>query len=105
MAESLGLLLLHKTLHSTVGILVQRPTLATIAGKMGATKNKIPIISQCPGLAQSAAAQISHAGQWLAEQAYPVPLATHETPRGIASAAVAWRLEGIRSSTYGTIFD
>ena len=54
MADSFLVLVPHKTLHGTISILIQRPKLATNVGKMGAVKNKMPFIPQCPGPAQSA---------------------------------------------------
>ena len=58
MADSFLVLVPHKTLHGTISILIQRPKLATDVGKMGAVKNKMPFIPQCPGPAQSAAAEM-----------------------------------------------
>ena len=58
MVNSFLVLVPHKTLHGTISILIQRPKLATNVGKMGAVKNKMPFIPQCPGLAQSAAAEM-----------------------------------------------
>ena len=52
MADSFLVLVPHKTLHGTISILIQRPKLATNVGKMGAVKNKMPFIPQCPGPAQ-----------------------------------------------------
>ena len=56
MADSFLVLVPYKTLHGTISILIQRRKLATNVGKMGAVKNKMPFIPQCPGPAQSAAA-------------------------------------------------
>ena len=58
MANSFLVLVSYKTLHGTISILIQRPKLATNVGKMGAAKKKMPIIPQCPGPAQSAAAEM-----------------------------------------------
>ena len=58
MANSFLVLVPHETLHGTISILIQRPKLATNVGKMGAVKNKMPFIPQCPGPAQSAAAEM-----------------------------------------------
>ena len=64
MADSFLVLVPHKTLHGTISILIQRPKLATNVGKMGAVKNKMPFIPQCPGLAQSAAAEMPGDGRF-----------------------------------------
>ena len=48
MADSFLVLVPHKTLHGTISILIQRLKLATNVGKMGAVKNKMPFIPQCP---------------------------------------------------------
>ena len=63
MADSFLVLVPHKTLHGTISILIQRPKLATNVGKMGAVKNKMPFIPQCPGPAQSAAAEMPGDGR------------------------------------------
>ena len=67
MANSFLVLVPPKTLHGTISILIQRPKLATNVGKMGAVK-KMPFIPQCPGPAQSAAAEMLEDG-WHDEQA------------------------------------
>ena len=64
MADSFLVLVPHKTLHGTISILIQRPKLATNVGKMGAVKNKMPFIPQCPGPAQSAAAEMPGDGRF-----------------------------------------
>ena len=64
MADSFLVLVPHKTLHGTISILIQRPKLATNVGKMGAVKNKMPFIPQCPGPAQSAAAEMRGDGRF-----------------------------------------
>ena len=64
MADSFLVLVPHKTLHGTISILIQRPKLATNVGKMGAVKNKMPLIPQCPGPAQSAAAEMPGDGRF-----------------------------------------
>ena len=55
MANSFLVLVPHKTLHGTISSLIQRMKLAANVGKMRAVKDKMPLIPQCPGLAQSAA--------------------------------------------------
>ena len=87
MANSFLVLVPHKTLHGTISILIQRPKLATNVDKMGAVKNKMPFIPQCPGPAQSAAAEMPGDGRF----SKPAPPARHETPCGIASATVPWK--------------
>ena len=47
-----------KTLHGTISFLMQRTKLAANVGKLRAVKNKMPLIPQRPGLAQSAAAEM-----------------------------------------------
>ena len=64
MADSFLVLVPHKTLHGTISILMQPPKLATNVGKMGAVKNKMPFIPQCPGPAQSAAAEMPGDGRF-----------------------------------------
>ena len=64
MANSFLVLVPHRTLHGTISILIQRPELATNVGKMGAVKNKMPFIPQCPGPAQSAAAEMPGDGRF-----------------------------------------
>ena len=64
MANSFLVLVPHKTLHGTISILVQRPKLATNAGKMGAVKNKMFLIPQRPGPAQSTAAEMPGDGRF-----------------------------------------
>ena len=64
MADSFLVLVPHKTLHGTISILIQRPKLATNVGKTGAVKNKMPFIPQCPGPAQSAAAEMPGDGRF-----------------------------------------
>ena len=64
MADSFLVLVPHKTLHGTISISIQRPKLATNVGKMGAVKNKMPFIPQCPGPAQSAAAEMPGDGRF-----------------------------------------
>ena len=58
MANSFLVLVLHKTLHGTISILLERPKLAANVGNMGPVKNKVPSITQRPGPAQSAAAEM-----------------------------------------------
>ena len=57
MADSPLVLVPHKTLHGTISILIQLKEMAANVGKMGAVK-KMPSIPQCPGLAQSAVAEM-----------------------------------------------
>ena len=64
MADSFLVLVPHKTLHGAISISIQRPKLATDVGKMGAVKNKMPFIPQCPGPAQSAAAEMPGDGRF-----------------------------------------
>ena len=64
MADSFLVLVPHKTLHGTISIWIQRPKLAKNVGKMGAVKNKMPFIPQCPGPAQSAAAEMRGDGRF-----------------------------------------
>ena len=64
MANSFLVLVPHKTLHGTISILIQQPKLATNVGKMGAVKNKMPFIPQCPGPAQSTAAEMPGDGRF-----------------------------------------
>ena len=64
MANSFLVLVPHKTLHGTISILIQRPKLATNVGKMGAVKNKMPFIPQCPGPSQSTAAEMPGDGRF-----------------------------------------
>ena len=61
-ANSLLVLVPHKTLHGTISILIQRTKVAADVGKMSAVKNKMPLIPQCPGRAQSAAAEMPGEG-------------------------------------------
>ena len=58
MANTLPVLVLHKKLHDVVSNLVQSPKMAATVGNFGATKNRVPFISQCLGVAQSVAAQM-----------------------------------------------
>ena len=55
----------HKTPHGTISNLTQRPKLAANVGKTGAVKNKMSFIPQCPGPAQSAAAEMPGDGEIL----------------------------------------
>ena len=57
-ANSLLVLVPYKTLHGTISFLIQRTKLAANVGKTRAVKNKMPLIPQRPGLAQSAAAEM-----------------------------------------------
>ena len=86
-ANSLLVLVPHRTLHGIISILVQRMKLAADVGKMRAVKNKMPLIPQRPGLTQRAAAEMPGDG-WSCK---PSLFNWHETPCGIASAAAVWK--------------
>ena len=61
----------------------QLGTMNEMVGKMRAVKNKMPVIPQCPGLAQSASRPISSSGSFLRG-----PGLTHGGPSSCASCAV-----------------
>ena len=90
-ANSLLVLMPHKTLHGTISILIQRTKSAANVGKMRAVKNKMPFIPQCPGLAQSAAAEMPGDGWPSKPTLFHWQSMRPHWACGIASAATVWK--------------
>ena len=88
MADSFLVLVPHKTLHGTISILIQRPKLATNVGKMGAVKTKC-LSSPMPRSRTKCSGGDAGDGRFSKPTLFHSQ--GHETPCGIASAAVPWK--------------
>ena len=101
MANSFLVLVPHKTLHGTISILIQRPKLATNVGIKGGSQKQNAVHPPMPWSRTKCSGGDAGGRQVL--QAYPVPPARHETPCGIASAAVPWKW-ALEAQSTGTVF-
>ena len=92
MANSLLVLVPHKTLHGTISYLIQRTKLALNVGTLRALKNKMPLIPQRPGLAQSAAAEMPGDG-WSCMTSLTIILQMPQTWTQIHTFKPGWQNE------------